>query len=168
MASSGSVEGSNPNSNSPPEAPGRPGTAPDPSSPTMMGEFMRASESSVPGGIVTRWDLTKTKPQEFTHDNLPQILSLSTHVWNVGTTVGMIPGYQCESKLSMSIMAQHSQADSIAHANEGYDPGGGGGGGGTQYKWPYGDVPQTWVPISPVWYINDPLFFPFWWYTRGW
>ena len=43
-----------------------------------------------------------------------------------------------------------------------------GGGGGTQYKWPYGDVPQTWVPISPVWYINDPLFFPFWWYTRGW
>jgi hypothetical protein len=33
------------------------------------------------------------------------------------------------------------------------------GGGGTQYKWPYGDVPQTWVAFSALWYINDPLFF---------
>ena len=32
------------------------------------------------------------------------------------------------------------------------------GGGGTQYRRPYGDVPQTWVAKSAFWYMNDPLF----------
>ena len=31
------------------------------------------------------------------------------------------------------------------------------GEGGTQYKRPYGDVPQTWVAKSASWYMNDLL-----------
>ena len=30
---------------------------------------------------------------------------------------------------------------------------------GTQYKRPYRDVPQTWVPKSASWFINDPFFY---------
>ena len=49
-----------------------------------------------------------------------------------------------------------------------FTPGGGGGGGTQDSNDQYGDVPQTWVPNSPVWYINEILFFPFWKQTRGW
>ena len=51
-ANSGSSFGSTPNSK-----PVACNPAPEPSSPTMIGELISASDSNGPGGTVTKWDL---------------------------------------------------------------------------------------------------------------